>query len=85
MKAHIQNKSQQATVLHHLFGLQITSQRFDLQITSAVYPRKLEQLVSKIAGPSNNLLHHCHLHTQMKAYFLRAGSYKMEGQQNQYT
>jgi hypothetical protein len=61
-----QNKPQQAPVLHPLFAVQVMSQRFDLQITSPMYPRRLVQLVSKIAGPSSNLLHHCHSHTQMK-------------------
>ena len=52
--------------LHPLFGIQLGTQRFDLQTTTPMYPRRLVQLVSKIAGPPSNLLHYCYSHTQMK-------------------
>ena len=38
-----------------------------------MYPRKLVQLVSKIAGPPSSLLHHCYSHTQMKLFGFHVG------------
>ena len=57
-----------SSTLYPLFGIQLSSQRFDLQVTSPMYPRKLIRLVSKIAGAPSSLLHHCHSHTQIKVH-----------------
>ena len=52
----------------------VSAQRFDLQLLSPMYPGRLIKLVSNIAGPSSNLLYHCHSHTQLKVSieFLRS-------------
>lgn len=59
--------------MYPLFGVQLASERFDLQVMTAMYPRKLVQLVSKIAGPPSSLLHHCYSHTQMKLFGFQVG------------
>ncbi|CAC5371342.1 VPS13B [Mytilus coruscus] len=51
----------------------LTSARLEYQVTSSMYPRKLVQLISKMAAPSSNLLHHCHAHTQIKLFDFSAG------------
>ncbi|KAL3889914.1 hypothetical protein ACJMK2_002232 [Sinanodonta woodiana] len=61
-----------------VFGLQLSATRFDLQVTSAMYPRKVVRLVSMIAGPSPSLLHHCYLHKQMKLFGFSAGLTKVD-------
>ena len=61
------------TKLYPLFGVQLSSERFDLQIMTPMYPRKLVRLVSKIAGPPSSLLHHCYSHTQMKLFGFHVG------------
>ncbi|KAL4227239.1 Vacuolar protein sorting-associated protein 13B [Mactra antiquata] len=71
-------KASQPPTLHPLFGMQITSQRFDLQTTSPMYPRKTVQMISKIIGPSSNLMHHCHSHTQTKIFGLQVGLTKVD-------
>ncbi|KAK3589215.1 hypothetical protein CHS0354_020076 [Potamilus streckersoni] len=61
-----------------VFGLQLSATRFDLQMTGAMYPRKVVRLVSMIAGPSPSLLHHCYLHRQMKLFGFSAGLTKVD-------
>ncbi|XP_063419366.1 intermembrane lipid transfer protein VPS13B-like [Mytilus trossulus] len=51
----------------------LTTARLEYQVTSSMYPRKLVQLISKMAAPSSNLLHHCHAHTQIKLFDFSAG------------
>lgn len=57
----------------HLPCFAIAANRFDYQISYAMYPRKLVKLVSKTVGPSPNLLHHCYSHTQIKLFGFNAG------------
>lgn len=47
-------------------GILIQADRFDLQVTSAMFPKKLVSNVSAMAAPSGNLLHHCHSHMYIK-------------------
>ncbi|KAK7463278.1 hypothetical protein BaRGS_00038145, partial [Batillaria attramentaria] len=51
----------------------LSAARFDLQLLKPMYPGRLVRLVSNIVGPSSNLLHHCHSHTQIKVFSLQAG------------
>uniref|UniRef100_A0A2C9K5E4 Chorein N-terminal domain-containing protein n=1 Tax=Biomphalaria glabrata TaxID=6526 RepID=A0A2C9K5E4_BIOGL len=51
----------------------LSTSRFDLQITKPMYPGRLVKLVTAIAGPSSNLLHHCHSHLQVKLFSFQAG------------
>ncbi|WAR00328.1 VP13B-like protein [Mya arenaria] len=69
---------QQPPVLSPLFGIQCGSSRFDLQTTSPMWPRHLVKLVSKIAGPPANLVHHCHSHTQLKLFGFHVGVVKVD-------
>ncbi|XP_055998709.1 intermembrane lipid transfer protein VPS13B-like isoform X2 [Ostrea edulis] len=46
----------------------MTAVRFEFQVTNPMYPRKLIKFVSKMVGPSSNLLHHCHSHTHFKLF-----------------
>ncbi|KAJ8322321.1 hypothetical protein KUTeg_000792 [Tegillarca granosa] len=58
--------------------IHISAARFDLQVTKPMYPRKLVRMISMIAGPSSNLLHHCHTHTQVKVFGLEAGLVRID-------
>ncbi|KAH9494658.1 Vacuolar protein sorting-associated protein 13B [Bulinus truncatus] len=51
----------------------LSTTRLDLQITKPMYPGRLVKLVTAIAGPSSNILHHCHSHLQVKLFSLQAG------------
>ncbi|XP_048244061.1 vacuolar protein sorting-associated protein 13B-like isoform X2 [Haliotis rufescens] len=59
-------------------GGRMSASRFDLEITSPMYPRRLVRLVSNIAGPSSNLLYHCHSHTKIKVFQLHVGLLKVD-------
>ncbi|GFO46200.1 vacuolar protein sorting-associated protein 13b [Plakobranchus ocellatus] len=59
-------------------ALVLTASRFDLQITRPMYPGRLVKMVTSIAGPSSNLLHHCHSHTQIKLFSLQGGLQRCE-------
>lgn len=63
-----QNKEEGAVtnIIEELPCIYVNAERFDLQNSSPMYPRKLVGIVSVIAGASNNLLHYCYSHTQMK-------------------
>ncbi|RUS71073.1 hypothetical protein EGW08_021177, partial [Elysia chlorotica] len=58
------SSSQASSSLSSLPALTLTASRFDLQVTRPMYAGRLVKLVTSIAGPSSNLLHHCHSHTQ---------------------
>ncbi|XP_059174786.1 intermembrane lipid transfer protein VPS13B-like [Physella acuta] len=57
----------------------LSASRFDLQITRPMYPGRLVKLVTAIAGPSSNLLHHSHSHMQIKLFSLQAGLQRCNG------
>ncbi|GFR59584.1 vacuolar protein sorting-associated protein 13B [Elysia marginata] len=59
-------------------ALTLTASRFDLQVTRPMYPGRLVKMVTSIAGPSSNLLHHCHSHTQIKLFSLQGGLQRCE-------
>ncbi|XP_035828543.1 vacuolar protein sorting-associated protein 13B [Aplysia californica] len=61
-------------------ALLLSSSRFDLQVTRPMYPGRLVKLVTAIAGPSSNLLHHCHSHTQIKLFSLQIGLQRINGE-----
>lgn len=54
----------------------LSADRFDMQIVTPMYPGRLARLVSNIAGPSSNLMYHCHSHTQLKVLCLQHFSIK---------
>ncbi|XP_033726572.1 vacuolar protein sorting-associated protein 13B-like isoform X2 [Pecten maximus] len=72
-RIHKTKEDPQKQSLTCLPSIAVAANRFDYQISSAMYPRKLVKLVSKTVGPSTNLLHHCYSHTQLKLFGLSAG------------
>lgn len=76
--APVKVKGTQGQKQYTLFGIQFDSQRFDLQVTSPMYYRKLVQMVSKVVGPSDNLLYQCHSRTQMKLVGFHVGLIKID-------
>ncbi|KAK3772280.1 hypothetical protein RRG08_039097 [Elysia crispata] len=76
------SSSQGSSSSTSLPALTLTASRFDLQVTRPMYPGRLVKLVTSIAGPSSNLLHHCHSHTQIKLFSLQGGLQRCEFDQS---
>ena len=49
--------------------MKLNAERFDMQITRPMYPRKLIRLVSRLPQPSGNLVYHCQFHQSMKVMY----------------
>ncbi|XP_014791410.2 intermembrane lipid transfer protein VPS13B [Octopus bimaculoides] len=51
----------------------VSASRFELQFYQAMYPQHVVRLVSKLAGPSSQLMHNCYTHMQLRLFGLSVG------------
>ncbi|GAB1597682.1 vacuolar protein sorting-associated protein 13B-like [Argonauta hians] len=51
----------------------VSASRFEMQFYQAMYPQHVVRLVSKLAGPSSQLMHNCYAHMQLRLFGLSVG------------